>query len=185
MQASKSTSSLLANKTPLSKRFAAVASSAMEESTPKTPAELRVDAYSELALGVLATRLVAAEDELAARKLQTAKRLALFLNLRLEGFIKEWKAAKEAQSEEDVRRLALAISEGRKAVEGALQMMITQQPPGITSSPPPSMRFAVKARFQGTPVSTLKPARVSASWVGRLVHDKSDDGGSPLFSLGA
>ena len=155
---------------------------------PKTPAEVRIDKYAEIQPSTLALKLASTEDELTAHRLQGAKRLLLFLNRRLEHLISEWKDSQRGPADaasKETERLSRAISEGRSAVEEALQLMLSLQPEGmLLGAPPPSMRFAVKARFQGTPASTLKAARVNHNWVGRQI-DQRDDSGLPLFAVGA
>ena len=158
-----------------------------EVSRPKTPAQQRVEKYAEIGPSELALKLAATEDELTAHRLEGCKRLSLFLNRRLAALHDEWKEMQQHPAEvtsEAADQLSRAISEGRSALEDAAMMQLALQPEGMLSgAPPPSMRFAVKARFQGTPVSTLKAARVHQNWVGKQI-DKQDDSGLPLFALG-
>ena len=119
---------------------------------------MRIDKYAEIQPSTLALKLASTEDS-SAHRLQGAKRLLLFLNrelgthLRVEG-LPTWAGRR---SEQETERLSRAISEGRSAQRRALQLMLSLQPEGmLLGAPPPSMRFAVKARFQGTPASLLK-----------------------------
>jgi hypothetical protein len=151
---------------------------------PKTadPAQ-RHSVLRSLGVDELARKLMVCEDEVTACRLQASKRLSLYLNRRLEAMIEQWKAAhmeSGAAAQARTANLGLAISEGRRKIEDALQIMLAQQPAGAPPTLTPSMRFAVKARFQGTPASTLKAAPVSQNWV-RSVGARED----PLFALGS
>ena len=61
------------------------------------------------------------------------------------------------------------------------QLMIELQPEG-RMSPSPTMSLSAKARFQGTPVSTLKAVPVSDAWLQTLVQQDVRD---PKLSIGA
>ena len=141
---------------------------------------VRQATYRGLSSDELAHRLQAAEDELCAHRLQAAKRLSLHLNKRLMTLIQQWKevqAQLESPDQDDAAagalraraaKLAAAITEQRRIVEEALQLMITLQPSGV-ASPAPTMSLSAKARFQGTPVATLKAVPVSDAWLQTLV----------------
>ena len=154
---------------------------------------VRPASYKGLSSDELAHRLQEAEDELAAHQLQAAKRLSLHLNKRLMTLIQQWKdvQAQLGSTELDkassgalhakASKIATSITEQRRVVEEALQLMITLQPIGHMS-PSPTMSLSAKARFQGTPVSTLKAVPVSDAWLQTLVQQDVRD---PKLSIGA
>ena len=117
------------------------------------------------------------EEELSCYRLETMKRLFLFLNTRLEKSIEQWKTLQgeneSSAKTETVVQLSAAISDGRRAVEEALQLMISLSPPGVPASPT-TMGLSFKARFQGTPVSTLKNVAVSQNWIQNTLAPKDD-----------
>jgi len=111
--------------------------------------------------------------ELVAHRMQMAKRFSLFLNQRLEASMQEWRDALQSEPESPrSAALAATIADQRRAVEEVLQMMITLQPKRA-GTPSPTMALNVKARFQGTPVSALKPVSLSHNWLQTLVVGQS------------
>ena len=144
----------------------------------------------------LIQRLVALEEKEAEQKLQAAKRMFHFLNRRLEQQIKQWKQLQAGVEEYEpgpgdpdefdglpkVADLELSIANGRRSVEEALQMTLSEAPSsedGTPGTPAGAMPLVVKARFQGSPASTLKAINVSRDWQGLLA--KQD----PLINVAA
>ena len=118
------------------------------------------------------------EEELTDYRLESVKRLFLFLNSRLERSIEQWKELQGASDSPEKTRASVKlsgqISDGRRAVEEALQMMIGLAPQGVPATPSMTMGLSFRARFQGTPVSTLKDVAVSQNWIQTTLAPKDD-----------
>ena len=144
----------------------------------------------------LIERLMTLEEERAEQKLQAAKRMFHFLNRRLEEQIKQWKQRQAGVEEYEpgpgdpdefeglptVADLEASIANGRRSVEEALQMTLPDAPAsedGTPGTPAGAMPLVLKARFQGSPASTLKAINVSRDWQGLLA--KQD----PLINVAA
>ena len=119
-----------------------------------------------------------------------------FLNRRLEEQIKQWKQRQAGVEEYEpgpgdpdefeglptVADLEASIANGRRSVEEALQMTLPDAPASeddTPGTPAGAMPLVLKARFQGSPASTLKAINVSRDWQGLLA--KQD----PLINVAA